>query len=136
MIGWQASRTRQSDWQGLVLAALVCAIVACRGTTLQAYPDQLVGIGVVIKALPEGHTVTTVVADGPAATAGIEAGDRIVAINGQPTEGKSLASVVESLRGKAGTSVQVRTVGRRGEVTTVVTRRMLARNGGSEYRTN
>ncbi len=115
---------------------LACALVACRGNTLQAYPEQLAGIGIVVKALPEGHTVTSVFADGPAASAGIEVGDRIVAIDGASTQGKSLAAIVDALRGKAGTPVVLRTSGRRGEMTTTLTRRQLAKNGGNEYRAN
>ena len=119
-----------------VCAAVACALVACQGQTIQAYPDELAGIGVVVQITPDGHTITKVVAEGPAATAGLEEGDRILAVNGRLTTGEPLASVIQSLRGKAGTSVTVRTSGRKGEVTSVLQRRLLARAGSSGYRTN
>lgn len=117
-------------------ALAVCFLLSCESRTLQAYPDQLAGVGIVIKAAPEGHTVAKVIPEGPAAGAGIEEGDKLVAINGIPTSGKQLAAIVELLRGKAGTSVVVRTVGKHGEMTTTLTRKLLARNGASDYHAN
>lgn len=44
----------------------------------------------------------------PAAEAGIKAGDRIVAVDGQSTRGKTTADVSSAMRGQAGTSVALR----------------------------
>jgi C-terminal processing protease CtpA/Prc len=122
--------------RSLAQVLVAFALWSCEGKTLQAYPDELAGVGIVVKAAPEGHTVAKVIADGPAASAGIEEGDRLLAINGISTTGKPLASVVDLLRGKAGTSVVVRTNGKHGEVTATLTRRLLARNGSSDYHAN
>ena len=122
--------------RGIAPALAVCLLVACENKTLQAYPDELAGVGIVVKAAPEGHTVAKVIPEGPAAGAGIEEGDKLLAINGVATTGKPLASIVDLLRGKAGTSVVVRTTGKHGEMTTTLTRRLLARNGASDYHAN
>ncbi len=44
----------------------------------------------------------------PADKAGLRAGDRIVAVNGESTEGKSNADVSSAMRGQAGTAVTLR----------------------------
>ena len=117
-------------------ASLACAIASCQGQTLQAYPDELAGVGIVVQSSGQGHTITKIVADGPAAVAGLQVGDRIVSVDGRSTVGQPLAEVIESLRGKAGTSVEVRTTGPRGELTTTLHRRLLARASGGTYRAN
>ena len=83
-------------------------LAACRSSEpLQAYPDQLVGIGVVLKGDATAMLLSRVIAGGPAAQAGLAEGDKLVAIDGQPIAGRTLASVVESLRGKPGSTVTV-----------------------------
>ncbi len=44
----------------------------------------------------------------PADKAGLKAGDRILAVNGESTEGKSTADVSSAMRGQAGTTVTLR----------------------------
>lgn len=58
----------------------------------------------------------------PADKAGLKAGDKIIAINGESAEGKTNAEVSSSLRGQAGTSFEI-TLSRDGkEFTTKITR--------------
>ena len=52
-------------------------------------------------------TVERAIADGPAAVAGVRAGDAIVAIDGRTLDGRDSAGVVAALRGKIGTTVRV-----------------------------
>ena len=59
----------------------------------------------------------------PAQLAGLRAGDKITAINGESTEGKSNSDVSEALRGQSGTDVTV-TVERQGKtITKKITRK-------------
>lgn len=119
-----------------ILLALISGpafVAGCQGRTLEAYPEQLAGIGVVVKADRGDHVVQTVVVGGPAQEAGVMEGGRILAIDGEPTQGKPLASVVDQLRGKDGTRVVLRVDGPGGLLTTTVTRRPLSRTAGRTY---
>jgi carboxyl-terminal processing protease len=116
------------------LSAVMAALMACT-ETMQAYPDELAGVGLVLQSDPSGQTVKEVVANGPAASAGVSVGDLVLAIDGEATTGKSLADVVHSLRGRAGTTVSIRLRGAHGETTTALTRRVLTKHGGN-YTTN
>lgn len=69
------------------------------------------GIGVTIKHEGDRHEILEVLAEGPAAQAGIGAGELILAIDGEFTGHLSMAQVGERLRGPAGTVVMI-TVGR------------------------
>ena len=65
------------------------------------------GIGANLMPTPEGLTLSAVGAGDPAERAGLRAGDRILAIDGETTDGMSLADALQRLRGEAGTSVGV-----------------------------
>jgi len=72
------------------------------------------GIGAIVqfmKHFDSGDTpLFTVVRptyNGPVYKAGIRSYDRIIEVDGQPTTGKKTNEVVESLRGKAGTAVEI-----------------------------
>ncbi len=72
------------------------------------------GLGIQIAVLNNAPTVISPIDGTPAYHVGLQAGDRIVQIEGDPTEGMSLEDVVSILRGKPGTSVTI-TVEREGE---------------------
>ncbi len=65
------------------------------------------GLGIVIGKRDEWITVIAPIDDTPAARKGIKAGDKIIAINGDTTEGFSTMDAVRLLRGKVGTSVTI-----------------------------
>lgn len=65
------------------------------------------GIGVVLAVSADRPLVEEVLADGPAARAGVEAGDLITHVEGQPLEGLSLQDVVAMVRGEVGTEVEL-----------------------------
>ena len=65
------------------------------------------GIGANLTQTPEGIAVSAVGAGDPAERAGLRAGDRILGIDGESTDGMSLADAIQRLRGEAGTSVGV-----------------------------
>ncbi len=68
---------------------------------------EFAGIGANLTLTPEGVTLIAVGAGDPAERAGLRAGDRILGIDGDTTEGMSLSDVLQRLRGEAGTSVGV-----------------------------
>jgi PDZ domain/Carboxypeptidase regulatory-like domain len=68
---------------------------------------EFAGIGANLTSAPEGLTMTAVGAGDPAERAGLRPGDRILAIDGEGTDGMSLADALQRLRGEAGTSVGV-----------------------------
>jgi len=83
----------------------------------RAYREEVegryVGIGASITRRDGRVFFLEVFPDGPAARAGLEAGDLLVAVGGTPVDGMTLGEVVRRLRGRAGTEV-VLTVRRRG----------------------
>ncbi|MSR66963.1 MAG: S41 family peptidase [Pedosphaera sp.] len=65
------------------------------------------GIGVVVTLRNNVMTVIAPMDDTPGSKAGLQAGDQILRINGQPTERLTLNDAIEKLRGKAGTDVTI-----------------------------
>ena len=73
------------------------------------------GLGIQLSIDDAGHiTIDQILDTGPAGAAGLEAGDVVVEVNGESTEGMDLAEFVDEVGGEAGTSVAV-TVDRDGE---------------------
>ncbi len=68
---------------------------------------QYSGVGLTITSEAGLVKVISPMDDGPAARAGVQAGDVISAINGQSASGLTVSQVSEKLRGDTGTSVQV-----------------------------
>lgn len=91
-------------WFALSAAALLAA--ACQ-RTIQSYPDEFAGIGVVLRESAKGLVVSSLVEGGPAAEAGVHLGDTLKAVDGREIGGEKLASVVAKLRGVPGSSVVV-----------------------------
>lgn len=65
------------------------------------------GIGIGMKQTPEGVYVSEVNRSGPAYTAGVKTGDRIVAINGKDVTTMTSAELAALVRGDAGTQVKL-----------------------------
>ncbi|MFI5246838.1 MAG: PDZ domain-containing protein, partial [Gemmatimonadales bacterium] len=76
----------------LWLGALLLLTLDCK-RAIQSYPNAVGGVGVVVQTTGNGHAIARVVSGGPAAGAGLQVGDRILAVNGESTEGKPLASI-------------------------------------------
>ena len=83
------------------------------------------GIGVQLVRRDGGFVVQDLAADGPAAQGGIHAGDRILTVDGQTTQGADLESVTALLAGPEGTRVTVAVRGRDGRVRDVALLRAL-----------
>jgi carboxyl-terminal processing protease len=72
------------------------------------------GLGIVIAIRDEVLTVISPLEGTPASRAGIEAGDKIVKIDGESTEGISISEAVSKLRGKVGAEITI-TIARENE---------------------
>jgi carboxyl-terminal processing protease len=70
----------------------------------EAY-QKYVGIGIEIQRLQERVRVLRVFENGPAASAGMRAGDAIIAVDGLDVRNASVATVVEQLKGRPGSRV-------------------------------
>lgn len=66
---------------------------------------ELSGIGIEVDLRDENITVIAPIEGSPAAKAGIQPGDRIVAIDGQPTRGQPIDKLIRKMRGLPGTQV-------------------------------
>jgi carboxyl-terminal processing protease len=76
------------------------------------------GIGATVGVRDNQIIIIAPIPDSPAAKAGIQAGDIILAVNGESTEGLSLEEVVLHIRGPKGTPVRL-TIQHQGETTPV-----------------
>ena len=65
------------------------------------------GVGIEITLQDNVLTVISPIEDTPAWEAGIQAGDKIVSINGEPAKGLSLSEAAQKMRGKAGTKIKM-----------------------------
>lgn len=71
---------------------------------------QFGGIGIEITVQDGILTVISPIEDTPAWNAGIRAGDKVIAINGESTKGLSLSEAAQKMRGKNGSKVILRVV--------------------------
>ncbi|MFO0547992.1 MAG: S41 family peptidase [Polyangiaceae bacterium] len=72
------------------------------------------GVGVEVDLRDDVVTVIAPIEGSPAAEAGIQAGDKILAVDGQPLRGKKMDRIVDMMRGEPGTKVHL-TIGREGK---------------------
>lgn len=63
------------------------------------------GIGVVLEEGSAGVTVVSVIEGSPADRAGVQEGERIVSVDGEPVEDLPINAIVERVKGEAGTDV-------------------------------
>lgn len=107
---------------GSVIRALAaaCLLLPCTIAAQSAASPAYGGIGVQIDASTGVPVVVAVSPDGPAAQAGISAGDQIVAIDGRPTSGWTQQAVADAIRGPSASTFTV-TVDRTGTSPRTVT---------------
>jgi C-terminal processing protease CtpA/Prc len=86
-----------------LLAALVASLSSFAA---DAEPD-IVGIGVVLTAGPDGPCIRQLLVDSPAALANLQEGLIISAIDGVPTFDKKLDECARMIRGEKGTTVRI-----------------------------
>lgn len=71
------------------------------------FSGKFEGIGIQFQVIDDTITVISAISNGPSEKLGIQSGDRIVEIDGEPSIGFSEQKVVRSLRGPKGTIVNV-----------------------------
>lgn len=85
------------------------------------------GIGVEIASRNNVPTITQLLPNNPAAKAGLQVDDQIIAVNRTSMEGKTVADVAAAVRGKSNTKVEV-TINRGGNQQTYVLTRQTINN--------
>jgi len=65
------------------------------------------GLGIEITVQDEILTIISPIEDSPAWKAGLEAGDKIVSVEGKSTKGMSLAEAAQAMKGKIGESLKI-----------------------------
>ncbi len=114
--GWDAAEpVRRAGTQGIVQAMFgaLCSHLdpysryapPSEADADRVHRDGLAGIGVRLAARNGGVVVQDVAPDGPAAAAGLHAGDRLLAVDGTAVPGADLAAAAELLAGPEGTQV-------------------------------
>jgi len=73
----------------------------------QSLSGSITGIGARIAQVNAQFVIQSVVPGSPAEKAGLRAADVVLAVDGEPADGKTLDQVVQSIRGAAGTSVRL-----------------------------
>lgn len=68
---------------------------------------SFVGLGIEVESSEAGVLITAPMPGGPAAKAGLRAGDLIVQLNDKPLRGVALAEAISRMRGEAGTPVSL-----------------------------
>jgi len=84
------------------------------------------GAGLTVVRTGAGFVIGSVNASGAGAEAGIVAGDRILAVDDQPTRGETLATVLGWIAGEEGTDVSITLRNRAGAVRTVEVERVVS----------
>src|SRR5690606_4570258 len=87
-----------------------------------ALEENIVGVGVELKAHERGALILGTVENGPAARARLTNGDLIVGVDGRSLQGMSLSQIASLIGGPAGSQVTFRIV-RNGQESTVTLRR-------------
>lgn len=83
---------------------------------------QTIGIGVILRYRPE-PTVLFPVAGSPAEKAGLRVGDKIIQLDGEPTEGVDQEELSTRIRGLEGTELAMTVLGRDGQTRELVVNR-------------
>lgn len=84
------------------------------------------GIGVVLEEKPRGLIVVSVFENTPAASAGMEVGERIISVDGKPVGDRPIDVIVEMIKGDEGTDVTLGLAGgSKGKREVTLTRRRI-----------
>lgn len=103
---WAAVRFPRFNPRALGAVLSLWTLLACN-QHMAAYPATYVGVGVELTVKDGMPSVVRVIDGSPASQAGLVAGSAIVSVDGQPTQGKGLADVVNALRGPPDSQVTV-----------------------------
>mgnify|MGYP001063557986 CR=1 FL=1 len=85
----------------------VTFIVLAIYSTLAMSSQNSAGVGMEISQQDNHFVVTGMIDDGPAQEAGIQTGDVIYQVNGEPVDNLTLEEVVSKIKGESGTNVSI-----------------------------
>jgi len=77
------------------------------GSMMETTEGEFGGLGIIVSMKDEVLTIVSPIDDTPGSRAGLQAGDQIVKIEGEPTLGLKLNEALGKLRGDAGTKVNL-----------------------------
>lgn len=118
----------------LFLVLVLASTSACTRTEVVAsFPDSYVGVGMELRIVDEIPEVVRTLPGGSAREAGVEAGDRLVTINGRATKGDSLGDIVMRIRGKPDSQVTLGLERGKERLIIVVRRRKMTKKGEKGY---
>jgi carboxyl-terminal processing protease len=80
---------------------------------------SIVGVGAIMTTEGGGAMIQSVIPGGPADRAGLRSGDHVLAVDGTPTGGQDVGTIVGRIRGAAGTTVKL-TILHQGESSPIV----------------
>ena len=116
------------------LAMMVACATCTKKEKVEAFPTTYVGVGIELHIDADTPNVVRVLTGGAAERAGIAAGDKLLAVNGESTTGKTLGDVVMALRGPPESQVSV-SVERAGQKITFVLHRVAMTRESGDYGT-
>lgn len=117
--------------RGLLLGTTLAA--CSEAQTIDSFPDEFVGVGLELTMKRNVPVVVRTLENGPAHVAGLQRGDRIVGIDGDPTWAQSLGDVVMALRGPPESQVTVEVERAELRIILVMRRATLAKVGAQDY---
>lgn len=68
---------------------------------------SIVGVGIMIELIADSLVIKGTIPGGPAETSDLQAGDRILAVDGHKLKGMPLADIVDLIRGEEGSTVEL-----------------------------
>ncbi len=112
------------------MAVVLLLAPACsRRQTVDAFPESFVGVGLELRARSDGFEVVRALPGGAADVAGVAAGDRVLAVDGESTRGKTLGDLVMALRGAPESQVSLTVERGRQRIIFVVHRQPMVKKG-------
>ena len=117
----------------IAIAVLGFTWACSRTEVVQGFPDSYVGVG--LELTIEDHTpvVVRTLEGGSASQVGVEAGDRVIAIDGQSTKDLSLGNAIMMIRGEPDSHVTLTIDRNDHKLVIVVTRRAMTKEPSADY---
>lgn len=117
------------------VVAVLLALAACsKSEVIQSYPEHYVGVGLELTIDDHVPVVVRTLAGGSAESVGVEAGDKVLAIDDQPTRDVTLGNAVMMMRGEVGSQVRLTIARRDQQLVVIVPRKPMMKSETLDYR--
>lgn len=117
----------------MVITLIVCLAACSRREVIQSFPQEYVGVGIELTIDGNTPVVVRTLEGGSAASVGVEAGDRVLAIDDKSTRDVSLGNAVMMMRGEPGSQVRLTIARHDQQLIVIVPRRSMVKNE-NDYR--